>query len=474
MDPKTYITWPSLGGLSLKALCLPSLLLAAASLSAGCDSAGSIPVSTAAADTTETDGGTCKAADCPSDQSVTSSVTSKVTSKVIKSGNGKNGAVFAETNGAVYLYMITGSSIARYTVGGSSSQVLDATWGTDGFAALPSSGMKYLLSCGGTVWSLESGTTGKAWRKLAFSDTSPFVTVSSPQDPVIPDGFAPLNFDTAHCVDNQFLATGQLGSRSLVVYDAFAEVAVGSYDAGSTVQAANYQVVPLRKTNGDWVVVQVNEQNSTNLIELPAPPPGSSLQSFDYDAAGLTTHSIFSAMEVQDVAIDNRGAFGTQSQVGLVRSAVDTGGTNNAKLKITFQTANQMITHATTSGYSFDSNPDIEYVTASFDGTNGPNAFDHVFACVTGGWFTIAGWGTRQSDSTVSWLNFGIDGSGSLDGAFNNGQELILSRDPFNAASGISSASVACGTGGSTSEAFAYASGSPSLQSTTTNVLISP
>jgi len=67
MDPKTYITWPSLGGLSLKALYLPSLLLAAATLSSGCDSAGSIPVSTAAADTTETDGGTCKAADCPSD-----------------------------------------------------------------------------------------------------------------------------------------------------------------------------------------------------------------------------------------------------------------------------------------------------------------------------------------------------------------------------------------------------------------------
>ena len=399
---------------------------------------------------------------------------SGMTLKVVSSNYGKMGAVFAETNSTSYLYIMTQSSIGRYVVQGPSAQTLDTTWGTNGFVNKPSNSMQYMVSCGGKVWSLDTTMAGYTWKKLTFSDSSPYVTASTPTSPVIPaSGFSSLNIDSAYCIDNKYLSTGRSGSDSIIVYDAVNETAVGSY-AASGYQFSNHPVVPLRKADGTWAVLEMNVLNGgvgSRLVELPA--AGGGTQSFDFKASGLTSHTLFAGYdEVKDIAIDNGSAPGTQSKIALIRAFNDYGATGNAMLKITFQTVDEMITNATTSGYSFADSPDISYVTSGFTGTGSPSNFSQVFACVAQNYFAIAGWG--DSGGITSWLAFGIDGGGNLDSAFNSGAEMPLSTDPFNGYIGRMSSSVACGTGGSASTAFAYANGSATSQSSTTNVVISP
>jgi|GEM_PF-6656109 len=396
-------------------------------------------------------------------------------SNVVSANNAKNGAAYS-TDGD-FLYFITQSGrIGRFHVGGANNQTLDSSFGTAGFASLGST-FSYLVSCGDKIWTLESGSSGYTWKKVTFSNSSPWAVASQPTNPVIPaSGFSSFNIDSAYCIDNQYLATGRLGSDSIIVYDAKNEASVGSYASTGT-QFSNHPVVPVRDADGDWYVLVIND-NGTRLVQLPAATGAG--QSFDFKATGLTSTTLFpNYAQVSDIDIGIEGSPGTQSNIAFLTTGIDSG---KAKVKINYGTVDQLLAGAST----LASTPDRSYTTTSFDGQSGrPGSFVQAFICGSQNWFSIAGWGygTGSSSSDISWVTFGLDTS-TLDGAFNGGSETVLTSPPFSGSLGYAgrgSMSLACamvttGTnaGGGWATGVVYANGATSSSTSSTSAIISP
>lgn len=381
-------------------------------------------------------------------------------SKVISSEDTKYAAVYSGNN----IYFSTQSGIGRMDA---TTGVLDTTFGTNGFATVQ--GAQRLVACGGKFWTTTSGMSGNEIKKLTFSSTS--VTAASPSSPVIPSGtsWATFNFNRIDCINGQYLSLARNSGNSLVVYDAQSEAAVGSYSSSSSTFNSG-ALIPLRGSDGKWYVLASQRDNSitTKIAELPS-------GSFDHESSSLTWQTLFSGMiMVRGMSVDMPASAGGQSNVTMVVTASNGG---KASLQVYSGTVAEILAAATAGTNTWTAK--FEYVTQSWDGTNGPSYFGEAHVCRSGNNYLLAGFGSESPSLGVydyTWMLLGVDSSGALLSTFNGGQELVKTTAPFSGDYGYAARTALalnCGADGSNKMSFQYADGDIMGSATATTSTVS-